>query len=239
MSLNVFGCIFTKGGIIGDFGWMIQQPEYKNCLFIFNDNIEDFPKSSPNHCSSGGGNAVIRPYQCKPIPQASGIPTGSLSLGGGFTSMSTIVDGHSVQYYINEGLSNIRNILYNHKYDAIFYSAGDSKGTLGHGIFALGNDVINYITMEIHQLGKYSGIFTNVSQLQQPVNDDNDKKVVNNNDKKVVNNDDKKVNETNEGNEKVESSHNEKLKYYIMIGFGILFLLIVFYLLFFYKSKKY
>ena len=36
---------------------MIKQPEFKNCLFIFNDNVE-------YHMSNrkGAGNAIIRQY---------------------------------------------------------------------------------------------------------------------------------------------------------------------------------
>ena len=67
--MQVIGSIFGGGGKAGDFGWMIQQPEYDDALFIFNDNEEQFlafrknPKSGAG-CARGGGNAIIRPYQC-------------------------------------------------------------------------------------------------------------------------------------------------------------------------------
>ena len=60
---------------------MIEQPEYADALFVFNDNEGEF-RAHQGHapgarrCHAGGGNAVIRPYQCEDPPRAAGIPTG-------------------------------------------------------------------------------------------------------------------------------------------------------------------
>lgn len=158
--VKVFGCVFIGRNQIGDFNYMIKQPEYKNSLFIFNDNIECFDKSSSCYCSAGGGNAVIRPYKCKSQPQAYGIPTGSLSTGG-FLNLSS----NNAKQFIDQAISEISTLLSKFKYDYIFYSS-DSTGLLGHGIFAIGSDVVNYVTCQIHSLGVYSGIYTNISQLK-------------------------------------------------------------------------
>jgi len=40
--MQVIGSIFAGSSKTGDFGWMIEQPEYGDSLFIFNDNEEQF-----------------------------------------------------------------------------------------------------------------------------------------------------------------------------------------------------
>ena len=57
---------FAGRGRAGDFAWMIEQPEYADALFIFNDNEGEFrahQRHAPGarQCHAGGGNAVIRP----------------------------------------------------------------------------------------------------------------------------------------------------------------------------------
>lgn len=72
---------FTGPGVAGDFLWMIEQVEYDDCLFVFNDNERQFRAhrarvGSEHRCSAGGGNAAIRSHQCQQPPRACGIPTG-------------------------------------------------------------------------------------------------------------------------------------------------------------------
>lgn len=79
--------IFSRAGTDGDFGWMIEQPRWQNALFIFNDNESQsqafLAQVASGHidpssyaCQAGGGNAVIRPYQCQTRRRAAGVPTG-------------------------------------------------------------------------------------------------------------------------------------------------------------------
>jgi hypothetical protein len=80
-DIVVSGKIFNGTGKDGDFGWMILQDQYRDVLFIFNDNVKQFTAHQndsldPEGCSPGGGNAIIRPYQCLTPPRAAGIPTG-------------------------------------------------------------------------------------------------------------------------------------------------------------------
>ena len=63
---------------------MIEQPQYSRALFLFNDNEEEFYthfKGGQHRCGIGGGNAGIRPYQCRTPQRAVGIPTGSRGAG--------------------------------------------------------------------------------------------------------------------------------------------------------------
>jgi hypothetical protein len=60
---------------------MIEQPDWADALFVFNDNEEQFrayrrDPADPRGCTRGGGNAAIRPYRCTEPPRAAGIPTG-------------------------------------------------------------------------------------------------------------------------------------------------------------------
>src|SRR5690349_16006750 len=89
--VQVIGSQFSRPGTDGDFGWMIEQPEYDDALFVFNDNEPQFlaflqsqdPGSSG--CRPGGGNAVIRPYRCKHPRRAAGVPTGA---GEGYAQLT-------------------------------------------------------------------------------------------------------------------------------------------------------
>lgn len=148
--MQVIGSIFTGGGKPGDFGWMIQQPEYADALFIFNDNEEQFREFRRNPkggfgCDKGGGNAVIRPYQCKEPQRATGIPTGVDQCG--YEKLTA-----HVRQVIDEAIAAIRQLLGTGRYQRVFYSAANEAGDLGTGIFDVGNEVKNYITAEIRKL---------------------------------------------------------------------------------------
>ena len=76
---KLIGSVFGGTGKDGDFDWMITQDHYEDALFVFNDNKaqykahRDRPKDLAGAgCAPGGGNAIIRPYQCKTPPRAAG-----------------------------------------------------------------------------------------------------------------------------------------------------------------------
>ena len=151
----VYGTVYVKGGEIGDFGWMIQQPKYKNSLFIFNDNTTDHTTSR-----RGAGNAIIRPYNIYGFqslgldkPLSAGIPTGTP--GRGFSNL----DKENVRENIDGAIEEIKHLLKKYKYNAIYYSAsGKNNPLLGTGIFSVSDAVKKYITKKIHLLGKFRGI---------------------------------------------------------------------------------
>ncbi|BFM40763.1 hypothetical protein [Synechocystis sp. LKSZ1] len=149
-NIQVLGSIYTGPHQIGDFSWMIEQPEYQDALFIFNDNEEQFlahqqdPDSSLG-CARGGGNAVIRPYQCQAPPRATGIPTGSQ--GQGYSCLTT-----SHQQVIDQALEVIRSLVATGRYQRVIYSADPSGQTLGTGIFQVAEEVKAYIVAQLQQL---------------------------------------------------------------------------------------
>lgn len=132
---------FFKPDMKGDFNWMINQPEYTNTLFIFNDDVESRYKYK-----RGGGNACIRPYnQYNPNitkPHSVGIPTGTLK-DGGFQTLDK-----DTATYIDNAINNIIELVKKYKYDRIIYSV-DKKGNFATGIFNVNEDVIYYITEKL------------------------------------------------------------------------------------------
>lgn len=139
----------------GDFAWMIRQPENSTMLFLYNDNQELFvrfqqyladPTLGPGKsCNAGGGNAIIRPYQCRNPPLAAGIPTGTRA--GGYTNLAT------AQPYIDAAFEYIKRLLASRRYDRVAYSA-DIRGNLGTMIFNVSEEVKQYIVRKIHDLSK-------------------------------------------------------------------------------------
>ena len=149
-GVEVVPSVFEGIGRVGDFGWMIEQDEYEDALFVFNDNEEQFLEhvrdaSSTFGCVAGGGNAVIRPYQCRRPPRASGIPTGAN--GAGYSHLTEEVKAH-----VDLAVSRIRELLNTGRYRRLFFSAEES-GELGTGIFEVDDAVKQYITKSIATLG--------------------------------------------------------------------------------------
>jgi hypothetical protein len=141
--VKVIGSIYNGNNTVGDFNWMIKQSIYKDCLFIFNDNIEYHLTNK-----KGGGNAIIRQFNrfsSLAKPMSAGIPTGTLAFGG-FTKLDeevkTIIDGS-----INE----IKELIEKYNFDTVYFSQ-DSSGKLGTSIFKVNQDVIDYITDQIYKL---------------------------------------------------------------------------------------
>jgi len=146
-KVKVIGSVFSRGGKEGDFGWMIDRPEYASAFFIFNDNTSQFedhqkdPKSA-NGCSVGGGNAVIRPYQCKSPAKAGGIPTGP-----NYKGLTP-----DVKSMIDAAILTIKNNIKSGGYDTVYYSS-NGHGGLGTSIFKVPQDVKTYIVDQINSLG--------------------------------------------------------------------------------------
>ena len=149
-TVQIIGSIYTTGDQAGDFGWMLQQADYNDAFFIFNDNEEQFlahgnePTGSLG-CRAGGGNAVIRPYQCQMPPRAAGIPTGANRQG--YTALTP-----HVQQMVDDAIAAIRSVVAEHGYKRIYYSAANRQGDLGSGIFQIDSAVKAYIVSQIRTL---------------------------------------------------------------------------------------
>jgi len=146
MNVELIGSIFSGPGKDGDFAWMIEQPEHADSLFVFNDNEGQWRadrEGKHGGCSRGGGNAVIRPYQCGTLPQrAIGIPTGAA--GQGYREL-----GSQEVIVIDSAVATIRKMLLTGLYKRVIYSAANESGELGTGIFIVAEDVKRYIVAQL------------------------------------------------------------------------------------------
>ncbi|MDG4576303.1 MAG: hypothetical protein P9C36_08330 [Defluviicoccus sp.] len=130
--------VFAGNGKEGDFAWMIEQPQYEQALFVFNDNESQF-LSYMDGTSVGGGNAVIRPYQGAGA-RAAGVPTGP-----GYDALTT-----ENKAIIDRALARVRSLIKSGRYTMLVYSADETDPSLlGHGIFDVGEDVRRYIVAEL------------------------------------------------------------------------------------------
>lgn len=140
--MELIGVKFKRPGEYGDFRWMIGRDEYADSLFVFNDNEEQFRlhrrvPHPPEACAPGGGNAVIRPYQCRVPPRAAGIPTGAG--GRGYVEVS-----EHVKKVLDTAVEDIGQLLETGHYKRVFYSS-DGAGGLGTGIFSVAKEVKAYV----------------------------------------------------------------------------------------------
>jgi len=155
-NISIIPSVFKRPGKEGDFGWMIKQEEYKDAFFIFNDNEEQFLAHHNNPedpkgigCQPGGGNAVIRPWQCKSPPRAGGIPTGTIS-GYKNLDQKTGIQNTSVKDLIDNAIYHIRKIVIQNRFKRVYFSSENKDGeNLGTGIFKVGDEVKIYILNKI------------------------------------------------------------------------------------------
>lgn len=132
--------VFQGSGCDGDFGWMIQQPEFASSLFVFNDNesqFNAFHEGEPSGLSAGGGNAIIRPYQGFKPQRAAGVPTGDRA---GYSELSP-----QINQTIDRAIEYIKELLKSGDYDEVVISYDPIFDTIGAGIFNPHPSVKKYI----------------------------------------------------------------------------------------------
>jgi len=138
--------VFKSGVKVGDFGWMIERDQYKDALFIFNDNVRDH-----NTADVGAGNAIIRPYnkygQHKKYPRSAGISTGYRGIG--FETLDA-----KTKKIIDDEVEEIKALIQEHNYKRIYWSSTDIEGSdLGTSEFTVNDKVRRYIVEKINELG--------------------------------------------------------------------------------------
>ena len=152
MVIKVNRSVYRSAGVLGDYLWMINQPEFARALFIFNDNEEQFDAFVGGKASgftAGGGNAAIRPLRKHVPPRSAGVPTGKH--GRGYSALDA-----STKAKIDEALAVIDELLNTGDYDQIVISASKDGNTLGTGIFQVATEVRDYIFERLLKQGRQS-----------------------------------------------------------------------------------
>lgn len=147
----IVGVPFNGQERYGDFNWMIRDPKYQDSLFIFNDVqdaflafINNVNNPPPGACNSGGGNSIIRPFQCANPPRAAGIPTGVPRQG--YQNLET------ARPFIDRAIARIRQLVETQRYDRVFYSTEADEYTLGTAGLRVSPDVKNYIVTQLRSI---------------------------------------------------------------------------------------
>jgi len=141
MTIKVVRSIYDRDGALGDYLWMINQPEFARALFIFNDNEEQFDAYVAGEASgfhAGGGNAAVRPLRKHSPPRAAGVPTGKH--GRGYSALDA-----PTKIKIDQALAIIRDLVKSGNYDQVVISESKKGNTLGTGIFEVAPEVRDYI----------------------------------------------------------------------------------------------
>jgi len=145
MAIRVIRSIYRSAGALGDYLWMIDQPEFARALFVFNDNEEQFDAYLAGEASGfteGGGNAAIRPLRKLLPPRAAGIPTGKS--GRGYSALDT-----ATKTKIDEALAVVVALLKTGDYDQVVVSRSKDGETLGTGTFKVALEVRDYIFQQL------------------------------------------------------------------------------------------
>ena len=148
-TIRVIKSKFQAPGRDGDFAWMIERPEHSRTLFLFNDNEGEFLQhhnGGPHSCTPGGGNAGIRPYQCREPQQALGIPTGTYEPGPHYMGYSSL-DAHVIAI-LDQAFIRLETLLASGHYDAVAFS-WDDRTKLGGKIFTTAQPVRDHIVERI------------------------------------------------------------------------------------------
>ena len=148
MAIKVVRSVYRTAGVLGDYLWMSNHPEFARALFVFNDNEEQFDAFVAGKASgftAGGGNAAIRPLRKLSPPRAAGVPTGKH--GSGYSALDT-----PTKAKIDEALAVIDTLLKTGDYDQVIIPASKDGNTLGTGIFQVAPEVCDYIFKRLTNL---------------------------------------------------------------------------------------
>tara|TARA_X000000950_G_scaffold289424_1_gene413256 strand:- start:14471 stop:15391 length:921 start_codon:yes stop_codon:yes gene_type:complete len=143
--MEVIGTVYKGPNQFGDFLWQINNKDYDDALFIFNED-EIRMKST----KASKGNSIIRPYNmyATNYPRSVGMLTGKKNKG--YTKLDDYVKSK-----INMCMNHIKQIITTCGYTQVYYSAQEPNGLLATNIFVVDDEVIKYITEQIHSLQSF------------------------------------------------------------------------------------
>lgn len=150
IDMEIVPLKYKKPGMYGDFLWMIENKDYDDSIFLFNENVESFYNG---YKQKGKGNAVIRPYRYVSPQRAFPIPTGYMFIcdegyRGGFQELDfktkKIID--DAFYLLEKEIESRKDVK------RIFYACSEDGMRLGTSLFKVDHTVLDYITNKIYNL---------------------------------------------------------------------------------------
>ena len=159
--MQVKTCYFQGPSRIGEYRWMLSQPQFHRTLVIYNENLDQQRDKLNNF--PGGGNACARPY--RPQGRSIGMPTGEM---GGWLSLqdricNPIRTGETAKDAIHEAYTEIVDHIVANQgcFDEVYYCVDNpdlcssvDKDLIGTGIFFVGHEVRKEITNLIKKIPK-------------------------------------------------------------------------------------
>lgn len=153
MPIRIIRSTFDRNDPSTDFARAIEMPKFARTLFVFNDNEGEFYAHLSHHldghlgrCSPGGGNAAIRPLQCRETPRATGIPTGTYDAGPHHMGYSSL-DEHVLKV-LADAFGRLDSLLTTGDYDSLIFS-WDPRTKFGGRIFDTAQVVRDHIVEQI------------------------------------------------------------------------------------------
>ena len=142
---RVVGVPYVKDGDSldgGDFSVMIDMDEYRDTLFLFNDNVQD---GRAETLEVGAGSACIRTYACAAHDyQAVGVPTGWMR-GVPFASLDP-----QVRQTINAAVEKAITVFHLKGFKRIVFPCdAANRDAIGTSIFTIPDDVASYINKNL------------------------------------------------------------------------------------------
>jgi hypothetical protein len=109
-----------------------------------------------HRCTSGGGNAAIRPYQCHPHWRAAGVPTGTYAQGSVHHLGYSALDGQVLEA-LGCAFRQIGNLLAGGRFETLAFSY-DPVTKLGGKIFDTAQPVRDFIHDSLVALAATNGV---------------------------------------------------------------------------------
>lgn len=107
-------------------------------------------------CRPGGGNALIRPFQCHPHWRAAGVPTGSLDRSSPHAGGTPCLDA-AARRDIADALAQVGRLLATRRFEALAFS-WDEHTRLGGRIFDTAQPVRDHIVEGLLEVARVHGV---------------------------------------------------------------------------------
>jgi hypothetical protein len=142
-STNIKGIVYKNKDEYGDFNWMIKTGNYKNTLFIFDDNLYEHKTNI-----EGFGLSKIRKYN--EFGKYGKINSAGIILGIVFNNGFTKLNDNN-KSMIDGSIKDIKCIIMENNYNEIYFSS-DEKGNIVSSYCNLSKDIIKYVSEQLFLL---------------------------------------------------------------------------------------